>query len=100
MRNLVIREQARLDLLEIWNFIAERSRDAADRVGEELEAAILDLLDAPGHGHVRIELASEKYRFWRVYSYLIAYRYDEEALTVVRVVHGSRDLRRFFRDNP
>jgi plasmid stabilization system protein ParE len=32
-----------------------------------------------------------------VYSYVIAYRYDDEKLTVVRVVHGARNFRKLFR---
>ena len=51
----------------------------------------------PGKGHQRSDVRSGKYRFWSVHSYVIAYRYDETKLIVVRVVHGRRDFRKLFR---
>jgi toxin ParE1/3/4 len=97
MRNLLIQPQARLDLLEIWEHIARDSVPVANRVTEKLEAAILGLLAMPGKGHSRRDVAGKKYRFWSVYSYIIAYRYDDVDLIVIRVVHGHRNLRRMFR---
>lgn len=94
MRKLLIRPQARVDLLEIWHYIAQDSVTMANRVGEELEQAIRDLLVTPGMGHTRKDVRSGQYRFWSVHSYVIAYRYDEVTLTVVRVIHGRRDFRR------
>jgi plasmid stabilization system protein ParE len=96
MRKLLIQPQARLDLLEIWNYIARDNVTAADRVGVALEAAMLDLVAVPGMGHTRTDVDDPRYRFWHVYSYVIAYRYDDKSLTVVRVVHGRRDFRRLF----
>jgi antitoxin ParD1/3/4/toxin ParE1/3/4 len=48
----------------------------------------------PGMGHSREDLADESLRFWPVYSYLIIYRPESRPLEVVRVLHGSRDVRR------
>jgi plasmid stabilization system protein ParE len=48
MRKLLIRPQARVDLLEIWHYIAQSNRDAADRVNERIEQAIRDLVAMPG----------------------------------------------------
>lgn len=100
MRKLLIQPQARLDLLEIWHYIARDNVTAADRVGERLDAEILELLAMPGKGHVRSDVHDPRYRFWRVYSYLIAYRYDDATLTIVRVVHGRRDFRQLLRKRP
>jgi hypothetical protein len=36
-------------------------------------------------------------RFWSVFSYVIAYWYDNNTLTVERVVHGRRNFRRLFK---
>ena len=33
-----------------------------------------------------------RFRFWLVYSYLIAYLPDTTPLQIVRVIHGSRDI--------
>ncbi len=94
MRTLLIKPQARLDLLEIWNYIAADNLAVANRVGEELDAAILDLAAMPGKGHQREEIKDSRVRVWAVYSYLIAYRFDDETLTIIRVVHGRRNLRK------
>jgi plasmid stabilization system protein ParE len=97
MRRLLIQPQARVDLLEIWFYIAKNSRDAANRVSDKIDAEIRELLEMPGKGHTRADVKNPHYRFWSVYSYVIAYRYDEKTLTVIRVVHGRRDFRRLFR---
>lgn len=97
MRTLQIRPRARLDLLEIWHYIAEENLTAAIRVGEEFETAIMGLVEMPGKGHGRGDVRDSRVRFWGVYSYLIAYRYDDEVVTILRVVHGRRNMRRLFR---
>ena len=43
MRKLLIRPQARLDLLEIWHHIATDSVQNANRMSDRLEAAIRNL---------------------------------------------------------
>jgi len=88
-----ITPQADADLDGIWNYIARDSADAADRVENDLHAAMNLLAEFPGIGHTRRDVGSSDYRFWRVYSYLIVYRVESDALIVVRVVHGSRALR-------
>ena len=97
MRKLLIRPQARLDLLEIWNYIAADNVDAANRVGEKLDAAIRGLVSMPGKGHTRSDVKDPRLQFWTVNPYVIAYRYDDKTLTVVRVIHGRRDFRRLFK---
>ncbi|HYO10087.1 MAG TPA: type II toxin-antitoxin system RelE/ParE family toxin [Tepidisphaeraceae bacterium] len=98
MRQLLIRPQARLDLLQIWHYIAADNPGAAEGVIERLESAMRGLAEMPGKGHRRSDVADVRYRFWSVFSYLIAYRYDAASLTVVRVVHGSRNVRGLFRE--
>ena len=51
----------------------------------------------PGKGHVRADVKDPSYRFCSVRPYVIAYRYDDQTLTIVRVVHGARNFRRLFR---
>ena len=97
MRKLLIQPEARADLREIWHHIADDNREAADRVGEKLDEGIRGLVAMPGKGHTRADVKVSTYRFWSVYSYVIAYRYDDDTLTVVRVVHGRRNFRNLFR---
>jgi plasmid stabilization system protein ParE len=97
MREILIRPQARVDMLEIWHYLAPESLDAANRVTEKLDAAMRGLAEMPGKGHTRSDVRDKRYRFWTVYSYVIAYMYDDASLTVVRVVHGKRNFRRLFK---
>jgi plasmid stabilization system protein ParE len=83
---------ARQDLLEIWEFIAERDLDAADRVEKEIEKAVKKLAVNPRLGHLRLDLTSKAVRFWPVYSYLIVYDPEARPLEVVRVLSGYRDI--------
>lgn len=97
MRKLLVQPQARLDLLEIWHHIAQDSVQNATRMNDRLEQGIRGLLVMPGKGHVRKGVKDPRFRFWAVRPYVIAYRYDERTLTVVRVVHGARNFRALFR---
>jgi plasmid stabilization system protein ParE len=87
---------ANADLDAIWNHIATDSVDAAERVDEELHKAMMMLARMPGMGHTKADVKDPRVRFWRVYSYLIAYRVERSTLVVMRVVHGARNLRNLF----
>jgi antitoxin ParD1/3/4/toxin ParE1/3/4 len=97
MRRLRIQPQARVDLLEIWHFIARDSIESANHVGEQLELAVQGLREMPGKGHVRPDVKVQRYRFWCVFSYVIAYQFDDRTIVVERVVHGRRNFRKLFK---
>jgi plasmid stabilization system protein ParE len=88
--------EALQDIRDIWEFIAEDSIDAADRVYVELFEAIDGLAQMPQKGHRREDLVDDlAVLFWPVRSYLIIYR-PELPLQIVRVVHGARDVPALF----
>jgi toxin ParE1/3/4 len=87
---------AETDIQGIWNYIAQSNRAAADRVEQSIHASIEELAEKPNLGHFRDDVAPRIYRFHRVYSYLIIYKVEEDKLTVMRVIHGARDLPRVF----
>lgn len=64
-------DNARSDLAEIWEFIAGDNLDAADRLLDELEDAMIEVARRPALGHKREDLTLAGVRFWRVRSYLI-----------------------------
>lgn len=97
MKRLVITRTAFKDIASIWSYIAADSPDAADRVRDDIEAAMRALAEMPGMGHVRADVMIPSYRFWRVHSYIIAYRVKGATLFVSRVVHGAQDFRRLFK---
>jgi plasmid stabilization system protein ParE len=85
--------EAALDLDEIWDFIAEDSLDAADRVIADILRRIGALVPFPNQGHRRPDLTSRPLRFIAVHQYLIAYAPDERPLWVIAVMHGRRSPR-------
>jgi plasmid stabilization system protein ParE len=51
-------------------YIANDSIEAADRVLDALESAMIKLAKSPGVGHWREELAGKRHRFLLVYSFV------------------------------
>jgi plasmid stabilization system protein ParE len=85
--------EARLDIDEIWEFIAEDDPDAADRLIRASFDAVRALVPFRQRGHRRPDLTPRPLRFITVYDYLIAYAPDEKPLWVVAVMHGRRNPR-------
>jgi toxin ParE1/3/4 len=65
---------------------------AADRVLDALEAAMVKLAKNPGLGHWREDLTDKRHRFFLVYSYLIVYRHETKPLQIIRVLHAARNV--------
>jgi plasmid stabilization system protein ParE len=95
-RQFVLTPEARADLIEIWNYIAEDSIDHADQVLARLYDAFTRLGQTPGIGHHREDLADTRHRFWTVHSYVIAYRWETTPVQIIAIVHGARQLESFF----
>jgi len=90
MSGYAFHPEADLDLDEIWEFIAENSNDAADRVTGDIRSRIESLVLFPNQGHKRPDLTSRPLRFAIVHQYLIAYAPDPKPLWVVAILHGRR----------
>ena len=91
MHHLQFTRQAELDLLEIWQYIADDSPAAADRTIDRIESTCRDLQDQPHVGRQRPELMAEL-RSVPVGNYLLLYRVEHQAVQIIRVLHGARDL--------
>src|SRR5713226_2816844 len=92
MKRYVLTPSATRDVNEIWDYIADDNIEAADRVLDALENAMVKLAKNPGIGHWREELADKRHRFLLVYSYLIIYRHETKPLQIIRVLHAARDV--------
>jgi toxin ParE1/3/4 len=92
MKRFVLTPRAKQDVNDIWDYIAVDNIEAADRVLDALDNAILKLVKNPGIGHFREELADKRHRFLLVYSYLIVYRHETKPLQIIRVLHAARDV--------
>lgn len=88
-------DRARLDLLEIWLFIAEDNPSAANRLGAEITKRCNMLAEYPLAGALRDDLAPNLYSF-PVGSYIVFYRPAARGIEVIRVIHGARDIPALF----
>ena len=93
MKRFVLTKEARRDLQEIWDFIAEDSLEAGDRVLETFYREFGRLATMPGMGHKRKDLTKQDVLFWPVYSYLVIYRAGSKPLLILAVLHGKRNVR-------
>ena len=98
MKRYVLSNAAKLDLEQIWEYIADHDIDAADKVRNEIRDALDRLARVPGIGHRRPDVKNPRYRFCVVYSYVIAYFPDTKPVQIIRIVHGARNLKRLFKD--
>ena len=94
-RRLLITPLAEADLAEIWAYIAEDSPKAATEFVEQVEAKLEPLLEFPGIGSARDKLAPGL-RALPYRNYVIYYTFTDDEVTIVRVVHGARDVRALF----
>lgn len=90
-RGLIITDTAQADLDDIYDYIANDSPAAAERFVSSLldglhELAVLGLTGAP-RDWVRPGI-----RLYVHGKYCAYFRADDEDLTVVRIVHGARDV--------
>lgn len=83
--------RAQTDLLEIWTYIAADSPVAADKVLDDIDAAAELAGRNPAAGRRREELAP-MLRSFPVGNHIVFYRPTENGITVIRVLHGARDL--------
>jgi toxin ParE1/3/4 len=88
--------EAEEDLGEIFDYTEQQfgSEQAATYL-YELEASLLTLLANPNAGRERNEIRAGL-RSITPNSHVIFYRICDDHIRVVRVLHGSRDLPRFF----
>jgi len=103
MNKLKISPEAKNDLMEIKNYISDELHNpqAAVNLIVKITEKIRGLLKYPGIGSslsAVIDIQTE-YRFLVWDNYLIFYRYEDEAVYVIRILYGRRDyLRVLFND--
>jgi len=92
---LRISPRAAADLIEIWGYIADDSVANADAFIDRLYETLQALGRQPGSGRRREELAPgmQSFPYGR---YVIFYRALTNAIEIVRVLHGARDIESIF----
>lgn len=91
--------EAESDIDQIFDYIAieKQNPKSAEKLVREIFSKTDQYSRQPEMGELRSDLGAE-IRVCRTGSYLIFYRANEEGLLVLRVLHGSRDVEKIFRD--
>lgn len=103
IRRVTIRPGADRGLDDHYDYIAQDSLDAAQRLLEVAHATFDELLATPGMGRPK-ELRNPRLaglRQWRIRGfprYLIYYLETVTGIEVVRVLHGARDIESLLED--
>lgn len=90
-RSIKLTALAAEDLIGIQQAIAKLNPFSADRILLKIEARIATLCEFPDRGFRRPRLDPDM-RIVIEGNYLVMYKADELAVTIVRVVYGRRDL--------
>lgn len=80
MTEYAFHPEALLDLDEIWEFIAQDSLDAADRVVAEILEAFEELCSLPHQGHHRPDSTTRPLRFTVIRDFCWSMLPDEQPL--------------------
>lgn len=83
---------ARADLREIWNYVATHSERQADRLLDEFLARFQDLAELPLLMGSTDVVYGTQYRISQVRDYVVFYVTTADSVTIVRVIHGARDI--------
>ncbi|GLS41383.1 hypothetical protein GCM10010869_69800 [Mesorhizobium tianshanense] len=79
------------DLIAIWLHIARDDEAAADRLLDRIEARWQQLATYPFSGAPREDIAPG-IRYLVVGEYLTLYRVGEDAIEILRLLHGRRSI--------
>ncbi|MBI5094031.1 MAG: type II toxin-antitoxin system RelE/ParE family toxin [Candidatus Hydrogenedentes bacterium] len=99
---LIKREIAKRDIIELADYIARDSLEAAEQFIVAVVAAFRFLTQTPGAGARRdyLDPSLTGLRIWPVRGFekhLVFYRETVEGLEIVRVLHATRDIEALFR---
>lgn len=93
-------QTAEAELEEILLFVAEQSGiDRALHVHGRFVDAFEHLAEMPGSGWKR-SITREGVRWWRVFDWIVLYEWQSTPVTILRVIHGARDLDHILNPNP
>ena len=98
-----IREVAKQDVAEQWDYLRERSPDAAERFVVAVKETFDRLLRMPGLGRQREydnpALVGIRMRAVGGFEkYLIFYRQTDDGIEVIRILHSARDIAAIMRE--
>jgi toxin ParE1/3/4 len=96
MSRVIFSRRAKIDLLEIWVYLAEKAEiETADRVTRFLYDRCSFLAKAPGFGELQPEIGPS-IRSFSANNYTIFFERMPDGVAVLRVAHASRDWSNLF----
>jgi toxin ParE1/3/4 len=92
---LSVSREAKVDLVEIFLYIARDNLDAAHRTHSRLEEILRTIASQPKIGRTRDELIPG-IRSLASDSHVVYYREVKGDIRVLRILHGARDIQQLF----
>ena len=93
MTRVQLTASAEQELGELIDFVLARDgQQRALRVLDGFEAAFQLLAEQPNVGFRRDEWTGPAIRWWRVFDWMMLYQPETSPPTVMRILHGARDL--------
>lgn len=93
---IIVSEEADNDLLLIFSYLHQQSAQAAELIAAEINRCFENLSTFPFSGSSRSRLGPD-IRLAVVSPYSILYAVRSDHITILRVLHGSRDIENAFR---
>ena len=88
---------AEAELGDILGLVAERDGvHRALRVPNKFVKAFEFLASQPGSGRTRPKLTGDRIRWWPLFKWLVIYDPVSPPVSILRVIHGARELDRLF----
>lgn len=82
--------QSRIDIVDIWTYIAEDNIEAADLLIDQINSRILKLSNMPLQGEA-VPSIREGVRRISVGNCVVYYEPIDRGIQVIRILHGARD---------
>jgi toxin ParE1/3/4 len=95
MSTVKVSAAAEEDLRNIWAYVAEHNREAANKLIKGITSKFALLLDHPLIGRDQSRLLVNL-RSFVVRDYFIFYQPFDDGVEILRVLHGSRDIESIF----
>jgi toxin ParE1/3/4 len=93
---IIVSDEADNDLLQIFSYLNQRSSQATQSILDDINRCFVNLASLPLRGSPRPDLGRDV-RSVIVSPYLIFYAARRDHVTILRVLHGSRDIEAEFR---
>ena len=93
---IVVSDEADNDLMQIFSYLNQQSSQATPSILEAINSCFVNLTSFPLRGSPRPDLGRDV-RCAIVSPYLVLYAARRDHVTILRVLHGSRDIEAEFR---